>query len=300
MNVKVAVVILNYNGKADTLECLASVYRSVNVALFVILIDNGSTDDSVKAVRQAYPGVAVVENAQNLGFAAGSNQGIRKAFELQAEYIVLLNNDTVIAPEALGLMAGYLQSDKSIGSIGPLIFYWGVDTRVWSSGGRIDWIRGLWTNNGDTRYTKGLAYDVDALSGCCLMIPAEVLRECGLLEEKLFLYGEDTDLCIRIGKSGRRIVCFPPARVWHKVGQTMGGSDSVSYIYYNVRNRLYFMKKYSHPLARFVFFVYFVFSIGSRYIYYLINKKPDKAGALIKGTGDFLGNRYGRFREEEA
>ncbi len=297
MDPTVAVVILNYNGRDDTLACLASVYRSNGIALDVIVVDNGSSDGSVTALKAAYPSLIVIENSRNLGFAAGCNQGISKAFERGDEYIVLLNNDTDVPPEALGLLAGHLEKDSAIGAISPMIFYWENRERIWSSGGRIDWARGIWTNKGDRRYLAGQPYEVDALSGCCLMIPATVLRECGLFEEKLFLYGEDIDLCLRIGRSGRKLVVLPAARIWHKVGASVGGSESAAYLYYTQRNRLYFMRTYTRGWRWFVFCAYFLLSMGGRCVRFFLAGQRMKSRAVIKATADSFTGNYGPLPE---
>jgi len=296
---RIAVVILNFNGKADTLECLDSLFRSNNILLDIIVVDNGSADDSVNTIKAAYPAITIIENIVNRGFGAGCNQGIKKALERDNEYIALLNNDAIIAPEALYIMASYCASDPRIGAIGPLIYYRDDKTRVWSGGAWVDWVRGSGIIKRDKRYKKDEPYDVDTLSGCCLMIPRAVISECGFLEEKLFLYWEDTDLCLRIGRSGRRIVCAPSARAWHKVGESIGGSDSIPYIYYNVRNRLYFISKYNRPYLWPVFFAYFILSMGMRGLGFFIRGERAKAGIFVKGTKDFFLNRYGPFSQKK-
>lgn len=297
MDPRIAVVVLNFNGKADTLECLGSVCRSENAVLDVIVVDNGSSDGSVAAVKSAYPAVTLIENSRNLGFAAGCNQGIRAALERGCGYVALLNNDTVVADDAFALLAGHLEKDRRIGAVAPVIFYRDRPGRIWSSGGAIDWTRGIWTNKGDRRYLAGQAYEVDALSGCCLMVPAAVLRECGLFEEKLFLYGEDIDLCLRIGRSGKKLIVLPQARIWHAVGATVGGSETPAYLYYTQRNRLYFMRTYTRAAGWAVFLTYFFLTMGLRCVRLFITGRREHARALVRAAGDFFAGRYGQLQD---
>jgi len=190
------IIILNWNGKKDTLECLGSVYKTDYPDYQVMVVDNGSTDGSVEAIKSKFAQTMIIENKENLGFAAGNNRGITYALSQGADYIMLLNNDAAISGEAVRLLVQRLAQDKNIGVIGPLILYWGTQDRVWSSGGRIDWFRGLWGRIDSAGEKTDAEYDVDALSGCAMMFNARAFKECGLFDEKFFLYGEDTDLCL--------------------------------------------------------------------------------------------------------
>jgi hypothetical protein len=298
MSQKVSVIVLNWNGRDDTIECLKSVYASGHGGYDVIVVDNGSTDGSVRAVRAAFPAALIIENEDNLGFAEGSNRGMAHAVESGAKYVMLLNNDAVIDKDALSLLAAEMERDEKIGAIGPLILYWGTDDNAWSSGMTIDRKRGLVKDAGLVRGRISGSHRVDALSACAIMLRASALKRCGYFDGKLFMYGEDTDLCVRLSRSGYSIACLPEARAWHKVGRAIGGSDSPAYMYYTTRNRLAFMKRYASFFDWAFFLPYFIYSSALKYARFLKNKRRDNGNAMLKGIRDFLFGKYGRFEED--
>lgn len=291
---KVSIIILNWNSKEDTLECLESVYQIDYPNYEVIVVDNGSTDGSVEAIKAIYPQTIIIENEMNLGFAEGNNKGITYAMGEESQYIMLLNNDTIIAPEAIKLLVEIAKRDKRIGALGPLILYYGTTNRVWSAGGIINLNKGDWVRICYGRINENI-YDVDALSGCALMLRAATIMESGLLDSNFFLYGEDIDLCLRIKKCGYSVICMPKAKVWHKVGKTIGGSDSPEYIYYTTRNRLLFMRKHGSCLSWLSFSPYFVYSVLiRRNLRFIFEKRPDNVRAVVRGTRDFFLRRFGK------
>ena len=293
MDKKVVVVIINYNGKADTIACLESVFRTQYPSYEILIVDNGSQDGSTEELQRRFPSVFIVKNPDNRGFAVAGNQGASIARKNGADYVFFLNNDAVVAPDTIGLLIDAAERDKSIGAIGPLILYTGTGERVWFVGGLIDWKRGIWQHVEKNMYEKDGTCDVDAISGCALMVKSSVLSVCGLFDERFFLYGEDVDLCVRIRGCGFRVVCLTAGKVWHKVGATIGGSGSPQYLYYITRNRLLFMKKYAKPSNWIFFAPYFIYSQTKVCVRHLYEKRPGAAYALISGIGDFLFGKFG-------
>lgn len=242
---RVAVVVLNWNGLADTLECLESLARLDYPAYEVVVVDNGSTDGSPAAIRERFPEVTLIETGENLGYAGGNNAGLRYAWQQEVDYVLLLNNDTEVASASLRLLVEAAEVDPRIGIAGPTIYYHDRPDVVWSAGGAIDWRRGTtWMVGLDERDTGQFGVgprQVDFVTGCALLVKRPVLEQVGLLDERFFLYYEEVEWCVRARRAGFEIVHVPQAHVWHKI---MPGAqaDSPLVHYYMTRNRLLFLK----------------------------------------------------------
>jgi len=247
----VTIVVLNYNGRVDTLACLASLRRLRYPSYRVLVVDNGSRDGSVAAVREAYPEVEVIACGGNLGFAAGNNLGVRQALQDRAEYVLLLNNDTVVDPTLLDRLVDACERDPRIGATGPKIYYFDRPTVIWSAGGNIDWRRGRTSMRGldcedDGRFDS--PSDVDFVTGCALLVRRAALQSAGLLDERFGMYYEETEWCVRIARAGWRITFVPQGLVWHKI-RPAAQAQSARIIYYMTRNRLLFLRTVRAPLS---------------------------------------------------
>jgi len=249
---KVVIIILNWNNAADTLACLDSVFRSDYPNFHVLVVDNGSTDGSPEAVRAAYPTVTLIENGANLGYAEGNNVGIRHALAHGADYVLLLNNDTLVAPDMLAKLLAVAEADAQIGIVGPLICYYDPPDVVWNAGNAIDWQEGNVMNlRGDESCDKvgTQPYAVDYVSGCALCIRRSVIEQVGLLDARFFIYYEETDWCVRTRRAGYIVMMVPGARIWHKVSSTMGIASPPT-TYYMTRNQFLFYARHTRGLAR--------------------------------------------------
>lgn len=247
----VAVIILNWNRRDDTLHCLASVGQSTYPAFEVIVVDNGSIDDSVQAIHSAFPAVRIIQNRENLGYAGGNNVGLRAAIDDGVDYVLLLNNDTVVKPDALERLVSLADLEPDAGIVSPAIFYLDEPQRVWSAGGLIDWQRGtIETSYLDTDVSDlpRRPYSTDHVTGCCMLLRTAALRQAGLIDQRFFLYFEETEWCVRIGRSGYRILVEPTAHIWHAI-RPDERSASPAVAYYMTRNQLLFFKLTGAPLA---------------------------------------------------
>ncbi len=246
MKPAVSIIVLNYNGREDTLACLHSLEHLTYPNVTVILVDNHSADGSVEAVRAAFPKIKIVETGANLGFTGGNNVGVRYALQQGADYVMLLNNDTVAAPDMLDLMIEVMEADPSIGVTGPMIYYYSAPDMIWSAGGAIDWSRGTTSMVGLNEPDKaqfGLSpRPVDFVTGCCLLARRETWEQAGLLDEKFFMYYEETEWCVRASRAGFRIVHVPMAMLWHKISIESRAASPRTH-YYMTRNRLLFLKR---------------------------------------------------------
>lgn len=249
---RVSVVVLNWNGKNDTLECINSLSKLSYDNYEIVLVDNGSTDGSAEAFSSNRGAFVFLQNEDNLGFSEGNNVGIRDALARGSEYILLLNNDTVIDKNALTHLIQAAESNPDIGIVGPKILFYHDPERIWFAGGVLDFIEGS-SHRGGGRLDDGSfdeAAEADYITGCALLIKAEVIKEIGLMSNDYFLLFEETDWCLRAKNSGYRILYVPEARVFHKCSASFGRSAKSnwvrppSWVYYYVRNNLLLIRKH--------------------------------------------------------
>ena len=238
----VAVVLVSLNGRDYTLDCLRSLQETETPEVRTILVDNGSTDGTADAVEAAFPEVQVLRQVTNTGFAEGNNIGIRAALEAGADWVLILNNDTTIAPDTIARMIEVATASPDIGVVCPLILYADPPDRIWYAGRDFDPRRGYhgspWgLGDTDTGQYAGVN-DVDTATGCAMLMPAAALERVGLMDPALFLYLEDIDWCLRFREAGYRVVVAGDARVWHAVSSAGGGENNDSVYYYGVRNVL--------------------------------------------------------------
>ena len=286
----VAIVLLNWNGWEDTIECLESLYRIDYSNYRIVLVDNNSSNESLLKIKDYCNGnikvksnffeynennkpiqikeyskeesesitnrkdlngnnLILIKNDINYGFAEGNNIGIRYALQtLNADYVLLLNNDTIVDKDFLGEMVDLGEIDENTGIIGPKIYYYDDPSIIWCIGGKIDWklARGLHVgtnevDNGQYNRTE----EFDYVSGSAFLVKREVLNRAGLMDKKFFLYFEESDLALRASKKGYKSVYAPEAKIWHKVSKSGGGLSKPIGLYYITRNRWLFMKKWA-------------------------------------------------------
>ncbi len=220
----VGCILLNWNGWQDTIACLDALKHCTYRHMIIIVVDNGSSDDSVARIRAAYPDIVLLESGANLGFAGGNNVGIRYAIAQGADYLWLLNNDTEPAPDALTALVAKASTNRRIGAVASICYYADrPDTvQIWA-GGRVN----LWI--GYSPYTTE-PHDDDWfhwLNGTSLLLTSRALQAVGLLDERFFLYWEDTEIGLRLRRNGWQLAAAPNSRVLHKVSASTGGSKLI-------------------------------------------------------------------------
>ncbi|MBU0650989.1 glycosyltransferase family 2 protein, partial [bacterium] len=198
MRESIYIIILNWNGGQDTLECLASLQNIDYDNYKIVLVDNGSTDGIVDIVKQKYPDIEVISNSGNFGFVEGNNIGIRYALKRKADYIFLLNNDTVVDKDVLKEMMKVIKSDETIGAVCPKILNYYSKEVIESAGGSfsINFSKNIAVGYGQ-RDIGQFDYDreVDFISGCAFFAKAEIFNQAGFFDKIYFAYYEDMDLC---------------------------------------------------------------------------------------------------------
>jgi len=237
----VYIVILNWNGWRDTLECLGSLEHLDYVNFKAIVVDNGSTDDSEKYVSQTYPNVEIVQTGANIGFTGGNNVGIRHALKHGAEYVLLLNNDTIVDPAMLTELVGFMVEHPAVAYVGPKTYYANNPETIWFYGACVDRRTG-WAYHSPANVRDGPAYEGDRETVYCpgsgLLMRASVLAEIGLLDDRFFLVHEDADWCIRARHAGYSGFVVGSARMWHRVSASFTRANSIPGSFYFVRNGL--------------------------------------------------------------
>ncbi len=242
----VCIVILNWNRWRDTLECVESCRGLTWPNFRIVLVDNGSTDDSEERLRSQLPDVEVIQSGSNLGFAGGCNAGIRFALNSGADLVWLLNNDAVTDPEALTMLVGAMEGDASTGIAGSKIYYYDDPRRIWFAGGLWEKGRLSLRHRGAQQLDEGQfdrICEMGSVSGCSMLIRASVIHAIGLMDESYFLYWEDVEWCARAAACQFRVIFVPDSHVWHKVSVS-AGLGSLSQHYYWTRNGFAFLRRY--------------------------------------------------------
>jgi len=296
---KVALVIVNWNGHKDTLRCLESVGKMRipdGVQLETIVVDNGSTDGSVSILSKAYPTAAILALGDNLGFTGGNNTGIQYALKNNADYVWLLNNDTIVDSHALSLVDAF--QDETVGVAGSKIYFApgheyhtnryakkDVGRVFWYAGGLVDWDNMYASHKGVDEVDDGqydVIEDTTFVTGCSMMIRREVFQDIGMLDNRFYLYLEDLDFGLRAKKASFRLVYFPKSVVWHVNAGSSGGAGNSMHEYYMTRNRLWIGMKYASIRTR--------FALLREAIRFLKETKSERSRAVK----DFFLQRWGK------
>lgn len=244
----VEIIVLNWNGKDDTVECLRSLDKIDYPNKQISVVDNASTDDSVELIKGEFPDVSIIENETNLMYAGGNNAGIRKALDKNAEYILILNNDTAVQKDFLIYLMRTALSERGAGIVCPKICYYENVGMIWYAGGFVNFFSGNIYHRGLRKLdTKGfdVTDEVDYATGCCMLITRAVFDEIGLLDEKYYIYTEDVDFSFRARKAGFKVVFEPRSIIWHKVSSATGGGITPFKIYHKIRSNFRFIKRYA-------------------------------------------------------
>lgn len=259
-HLKHAVVLVNYNGWQDTIVCINSIQRAVEVP-HIIVVDNGSSNDSVKQLQAAFPALDLIISPLNVGFSAGNNLGIKKALRLGAKVVYILNNDTEVDPQLFHRSYRYVAGKNRIAG-GKIYYAKGYEFHaehkgrgdvLWYAGGYFDWTSVISRHVGVDEIDHA-QHDqvkrVDFITGCFIAVPRQVFRKIGFLDEPFFLYLEDTDFCLHAQHSGIEVMYNPHLVLYHRNSSaTVAGSPLVDY--YLTRNRFFIGKRYGSLRLRF-------------------------------------------------
>lgn len=307
MEKEIAVILVNYNGKRYNDNCIDSLLRStIADRLAVIVVDNASTDGSLEALeeRWAQDGrVQIVPLDRNYGFSRANNEGIRFAMRQGISCYLLLNNDTEIAPDAIERM--YRCHLQTGGIVVPRILYADDREKLWCAGGSFTPIvrkavqRGL-NERAEGRYDRD--EDCGFANGCALFLSREIVEKTGLLDERFFLYYEDTEYSMRAVRLGIRIRYCAGARVYHRVNGSTLGNERPENAYYITRNWLLcnFLHRRDacfrggrYPL----FLLYFICNRAAWALIWWIGGRGSMVRAMRRGVRDHRRGQYGQITD---
>lgn len=247
---KVSIIILNWNGLKNTIECLESLKKITYPNYEMIVVDNASEGNDADILEEKYKDyIRVIRNKENLGFAGGNNVAIRQVLkEGKSDYILLLNNDTIVEPNFLNELVKHY--DELTGICAPLIFNYYNQNEIWSSGGKFDILKGTYSNS--KKPIKGKQKETSFITGCCWLLKKEIFQKIGLLDERYFLYSEDVDFCYRLRKKGYKLKIIPSSVIFHKVSKGTSKKPFLMYYYFH-RSKLIFIDKNYSGLKKFFY-----------------------------------------------
>ena len=245
---KVEVIILNWNGKEDTIECLNSLQKVKYDNFDITIVDNASTDDSAEIIAAEFPSVKLIKNNMNLMYAGGNNVAIKEALNGDAEYFLILNNDTILHEDFLEHLVKAFRSDEKVGIAAPKINYYSNRKLIWYAGGFVNFFTGNIYHRGLRKQDDGkydLSNEVDYATGCCMLIKRELFEKIGLLDEAYYIYTEDVDFSFKAQAAGYKVVFEPRSLIWHKVSSATGGAFSFFKIKNKFRSNMRFFRIYA-------------------------------------------------------
>lgn len=241
-------IIVNWNLATETIPCIESLLAAGASAGQIVVVDNGSQDDSVERLAERFgPQIHLISHPANLGFAGGNNIGIEYALGAGADWVLLVNNDTVVDPTFFQALMNTVEQHPAHLILGPLILYYAEPERIWSLGDRLIpgtlITRRLW-HDAPVPNTLAPFIEVDFLNACCMLIHRTVFERIGLLNANYFMYAEDVDFCWRARRAGLKLGCATDARIWHKVSRSTGIYHPQSR-YWRISNQILVYRAYA-------------------------------------------------------
>jgi hypothetical protein len=293
MSTEIAALIVTWNRRQDVLECIDSLFGLSYPHLTVYVVDNASTDDTTSAIFDRYPAVRLIRSGKNVGFAEGNNLGLHRILQQGADAVFLVNDDVVVAPDALDELLAADFADPDVGVLCPKVVLHGEPKVVWSKGGRIERRTGIATQLGFSELDEERSdepSEVDYAVGCAMLVKTRAMRRAGLFDPRFFMYYEETDWCRRIRDCGYRIKYVPRSRVMHKVTLNSTGRNSASY--YFTRNRLLYLQCSG---VKGIGIARTVAELTRSAAAHLVKGRREEGRLMLRGVLDFCLQRFGKF-----
>jgi GT2 family glycosyltransferase len=287
----VCAIVVNWNRWDDTATCIRSVLNMDYPSLHVILVDNGSTTGSPSLLDEFFPEIEILQNRDNLGFATAVNLGIARALALDARYVFALNNDAVVDGNCLSALVDFIETDPSIGMVGPKIFYMDRPDRIWFAGANRNPLTFSLLNFGRNTLNRSALDHPRAVTYLCagaVLIRREVLETAGCFDPAYFMYYEDCEFCLHTLAAGYRLYFVPAAKVWHKVAASTDGEGSALELYYRTSSVFLFLWKNTAGIHRYLLLVMRIIYIFSKMAYHFISGSPAVSLAIWRGFLDSL------------
>ena len=295
---RVSAVILHLDDTASLLECLASL-RQVNYPAFdITVVHNGLPDAELEKNLSPFSGMlsGVMHTGGNLGFSLGNNLGIKRALEKGADYVLLLNDDIVVNPDFLDIIVEEAEKNPMTGMIGPEVLHFSDRARISFRGAKLDRESGsFFFPHADEISSPELTVEPvesDYVNGCALLVRKSLIDHIGLLDERFFIYWEESDWGLRAKRAGFRCLVVPRAKIWHKVSVTTGGNNSPFKIYHKTRSHLFFAGRHCPGLTGRLIYedlrdcAWLIYKSGQR-------GRIRKAAAYLAGIAGYLAGSSG-------
>jgi GT2 family glycosyltransferase len=284
----VVVVVLNWQGYDLTADCLRSLAATDWPRTTVLLVDNGSPDGSGARLHRDFPDVPFLQTGANLGYTGGNNAGFRWALAEGADHVVVLNNDTEVAPDCVRRLVAVADGDARVGLVAPKILIHDAPGTLWFAGGDLALARGTGRHRGegveDARYAPGhAAGEITFATGCCFLITRAALEATGGFDDAFFAYNEDVDLSYRLARAGFRLRYEPAATLTHKVPPA-DAEPSPFQIAQRDRNRRRFVRLRLGAARRALFAAWFYPTRAAHVARYLLRGDRARAAAIVKGA----------------
>jgi GT2 family glycosyltransferase len=302
-NAKVAVVVVHYGDVRDTLKCLDSLIRLDFDSYRIVVVDNGSAPPAAPEIPQKFPHAQVIRREVNGGWAGGNNTGIRFALENGAEHVVLLNNDTTVAPNLLDSLLQTARWAPEFGVLGPVISYMDEPDEIRTDGFMFNrpGQNGFFQRKEvPINFSEPVAItEVDIVNGCCMMVDARVFRSIGLVDERFFLVHEESDFCLRARAAGFRCGVIGQPLVWHKGSRAFEATGKRLQRYYDARNLWLLVRKHSgtprHGRGPWRSRLEYLRSVYYRYCIERDEARDETAKAVLEGIWDAWSGKYGAY-----
>lgn len=296
---KVSIILVNWNGYKYTRDCLESLVNVKSPMFQAVVVDNGSTDSSVTKLREDFTDVIYLENKENLGFTGGNNVGIEWSLNNGFDYILLLNNDTVVKPNFLTELMNAFEANQEVGAVQPLIFAGSEGNAIWNGGSYINKWTGLTrTIKDDSKILNASKY-VDWLTGCCILTSAEIIRKIGPLREEFFAYYEDVEWSMRLKEAGFKLLLQPTSQL-HHIGGASGkkkskeneGSVFPIIHYYNIRNQFWTITLHKKSFVLPSVYLILFGKVVIYCLYFLLRGKNKKLKMTLKGFREGITHKF--------
>ncbi len=294
MSPSVAIILINWNGYEFTSQCLRSLRGLTYEQYQVIVVDNASTDGSFDALKDEFRDAVFLQNNSNLGFAEGNNVGMRYAVAQGFSFICLLNNDTEVEPDFLTQLMEAIDEKPAIGAVQPKILYNQQRKIIWNAGGIFNPWLGTSSTIGVNQLDTGKYNEqrtVDWITGCCILLPCDTLKEIGLLNKEFFAYFEDVDWSFRIKARGKSLIYVPDSIIYHEAGMSTkaklkGKEGYVSPLvhYLNIRNQFFILRLYSKGVYFPSAWAFQCFKVFAHLIYFAVRGRVEKFKSVLTGV----------------
>lgn len=298
MHPKVSIIILHLENICCLIDCIASLNKVTYENFDVLIVHNGPKskvlEENLAPISQRI--IEVIDAGENVGFARGNNIGIRQALQKGAEYVLLLNDDTVVSPELLDILVSTAESRPDVGILGPKIYHYDEPKKIWFVGARFDAHTCTVSFPGANQLDNGQFEEVeeaDFVTGCAMLVKREVIEKVGILDGRFFLYWEDVDWGVRAKKAGVRSLVVRTSKIWHKASISSGGPDSPLKIYHKTRSHLLMARLHAERAMSGIVIGFFFDALWLLFKSSNTNRVR-KARAYVRGILDFYLGRLSK------